>query len=243
MLDYYLVKLHGKHLQNVFDIEDLTSGGLLWRNELYHIKWTHLSGAMSRRKHYWEIGLSESKGLFSHPWIFLVRDFESTLKSAYFHATERNGTFQGTPSAFIRDSRFGIAKLVSFYNYIESVRSRTPAFHLFSYENFLENTELEFRRLVSILQLELSDSLIDEALEAGSFENMQALSLTPAYAKSIIAPVDPGRSQTYKVREGKGREHFFSDEDREYIRRVVTDLFIGMDSEEYRACLESVRKH
>jgi hypothetical protein len=172
------------------------------------------------------------------PWLVLTRNFQATLASAYFQARDRIQVFEGTPSEFLRDPRYGAIKLVTFYNLFEELRPTLGDCHVFSYETMLDDPRPHFVKVVKTLGLSVDDEMIDAVIEEASFENMKKLSVAPEYAGSVLAPTDPTRPETFKVRSaGRDKKQLFNDEDIAYIDRVVGDLFVYQDKDDYRRCL------
>ncbi len=232
MVDSYLCKTFKLSCPNVFDAEK--------QLKLVHpIEWTHISGAMIAQRPYWSIGPWDfDDTLKQAPWLVLTRNFQATLASAYFQARDRIKVFTGSPSQFVRDPRYGAAKIVSFYNQFEVLRATLKTCHLFSYEEFTRDPQPQLRRMIEALGLNVDESMIDQVIQESSFENMKRLSITPQYAGSVIAPTDPNRPETFKVRSaGRDKKELFNTDDLDYIDRVIDILFLHKDSPDYRECL------
>ena len=232
MVNSYLCRVFDLTCPNVFDAEKQLKN-------VHPIEWTHLSGAMIGKMPYWAMGPWRLDDAAKRvPWLVLTRNFHATLTSAYFQARDRIKVFQGTPSEFLRDPRYGAAKLVSFYNLFEELRPGLTDCHVFSYEDMRDDPRPVFESVIRALGLRVEDELIDEVIEASSFENMKRLSTTPAYAGSVIAPTDPTKPETFKVRSaGRSKKHLFDEDDIAYIERIVADLFLHKDKPEYSRCL------
>ena len=130
-----------------------------------------------------------------------------------------------------------VVKLVSFYNQFEELRRTLKTCHVFSYEQFTCEPQPQLRRMIEALGLRVDESLIDQVIEESSFENMKRLSITPEYDGSVIAPIDPTRPETFKVRSaGRDKKELFDTDDIAYIDRVIDDLFLHKDNPDYQAC-------
>ncbi len=232
MTDSYLCKTFDLTCPNVFDAEKQLKN-------THPIEWTHMTGAMIAKRPYWAIGQWKLDDLTRrHPWLILTRNFQATLASAYFQARDRINVFTGTPSQFLRDPRFGITKIVSFYNQLHELRSTLDTCHLFSYEQFTRDPKPPFRRMIGALGLPVDESLTDQVIEESSFENMKRLSVAPQYVGSVIAPSDPTRPETFKVRSaGRDTKELFNPDDLAHIDRVIDALFLHKDHPDYRECL------
>jgi len=231
MVNNYLCQINTLNCENVFEAENLL------KNTPHAIEWTHLSGAMILKRHYWSMGPVNIENVKNANWLLLSRNFQATLASAYFQARDRIKVFTGTPSEFLRDTRYGVIKLVSFYNMWEQIRSQLSNVHILAYENLLLDVHATFREILRGLTLPLQDDLIDQVIDQSSFDNMKQLSTQKAYEKTPLAPIDPGRPETFKVRQGGSGESIFTSEDIDYIERISETLFLAKDKPEYRFCL------
>jgi sulfotransferase family protein len=236
MIDSYRCRVFDLACPNVFDAEEKLK-------QAHPIEWTHLTGAMIEQLPYWSMGPWRLREPVKRaPWLVLTRNFQATLASAYYQARDRIKVFDGSPSVFLRDPHFGAIKLVSFYNLFEQVRPELANCHVFSYEAMMDDPRPAFERIVRALGLRVDDAMIDEAIEQSSFENMKRLSVTPAYAGSVISPTDPSRPETFKVRSaGRSRKPLFTKDDIAYIDRIVDDLFLHKDKPDYSRCLADPR--
>lgn len=237
MVNCYLCRVFDLDCANVFDAEKRLK-------QVHPIEWTHLTGAMIAKLPYWAMGPWRLDPAARRvPWLVLTRNFQATLQSAYFQARDRIKVFHGSPSAFLRDPRYGVIKLVSFYNQFEQLRPKLADCTLFSYETMLREPKTQLEQVVLKLGLSVHNDLLDEVVEASSFENMKRLSVTPAYAGSVIAPTDPNNPETFKVRSGgRDKKQLFTEDDLAYLERVIDDLFLHKDKPEYAACLGRPRK-
>ncbi len=232
MVNSYLCRVCQLDCRNVFEAEKLL-------RDRHPIEWTHLTGAMIARLPYWAMGPWKLDNTARRlPWVFLTRNFQATLASAYFQARDRIRVFDGTPSQFLRDPRNGVIKLVSFYNLFETIRPTLTNCKIISYEAVLEAPKPALKNIVETIGLPIDDTILSDVVKEASFDNMKRLSVTPEYAGTVLAPTDPTRPETFKVRSGgRDKAQLFNDEDLAYIDRVVGDLFLHQDKPEYRSCL------
>jgi Sulfotransferase domain len=232
MVDSYLCKVFDLDCPNVFDAEKQLK-------RVHPIQWTHLTGAMIAKQPYWAMGPWRlDDAVKAVPWLVLTRNFQATLASAYFQARDRVKVFSGTPSQFVRDPRYGVIKIVSFYNQFEELRPTLKTCHVFSYEQATRDPRPTFRRIIAALGLRVDDGLIGQVVTESGFENMKRLSVTPQYAGSVIAPTDPTRPETFKVRSaGRDKRELFDTEDLAYIDGVIDGVFLHKDHPDYRHCL------
>ena len=231
MVNSYWCRLHGLSVTNVFEAEKHATAPC-------RVEWTHLSAAMLMRRHYWEMGPFDLGPARSWPWLLLVRNFYATMASAYHQARDRIRVFDGPPGAFLRSPRYGVVKLVTFYNLWEQLKTQVPNHQVLCYEQLVADPVSALRRIVEAMGLPLRGDLVQGVAAEASFENMKRLSTTADYAGTVLAPKDPADPNTYKVRKGGGGgfDQLFNDEDLAYIDGIVDALLVKADAEEYQAC-------
>jgi len=233
MVNSYLCHVYSLDLPNVFAVEKKLG-------ENNSIVWTHLTGAMIMQRRYYEMGPVDIRKVHQVPWLLLVRNFYATLASAYYQARDRIKVFSGSPSQFLRSSRYGAIKLVSFFNMWEDLKPQLARTHLFAYESLAHDPRGTLSQILLALDLQPDDNLLDRVVALASFENMKELSLSPAYAGTPLAPLDPKDPNTFKVRQGagdaRGYKSLFSEEDIRYIDNVVDTLLVNKQAPYYQAC-------
>ncbi len=229
MIDDYLVRLHDLRCDHVFQAEEQL-------RQVCPIEWTHLTAAMVMRRPYWAMGPMSVRGAEAAPWLLLARDFRATLASAYFQARDRIRVFQGTPSQFLRDPRYGVIKLVTFYNLWElELRPQLKRATVLTYEAMQADPADALGRAIEALDLPQEPDLARAVAAEATFDRMKRLATTPAYAGTVLAPTDPSRPQTHKVRSaGRDAATLFADEDLAYIDRVANDLLVNKEAPYYR---------
>jgi hypothetical protein len=231
MLNDYLCRQRGLEPANVFQIENAADGS-------YPFQWTHLTAAMLMKLPYWSMGCFDRRPLAGASCVLLVRDFYATLASAYHQAVHRIRVFQGTPSEFLRSPRYGVIKLITFCNLWGEIAPSLGRREIISYDAMLEDPIEPLRRILATFDIAIDDSLIEEVVEAASFENMKRLGASPAYAGTVLAPADPNNPDSAKVRVGGKSKYdeLFTRADLAYIDRAVDDLLIDKDASHLAAC-------
>ena len=211
---------HNLKPRNVFEIEKQRSD--------YPFEWTHLTAAMVMKLPYWSMGQFDPKQLAGLRAFLLVREPCATLASAYFQATNRIRVFNGTPSEFVRSHRYGAMKLATFFNLWNEIQPAFGSTLVAQYEDALARPQSVIESLLSFLDLPMTESTVQAAIDAASFENMKRLSVTPEYAGTVIAPTDPNNPDSAKVRAGKktGYRDLFSDDDIAYIKTMMAGLCV-----------------
>jgi alcohol sulfotransferase len=223
MLDDYLARCaHAAALPNVFAIEQADG---------YPLQWTHLWAAMIARRHYWQLGPIDPKPLAAQPVLFLSRDPLDTLRSAFYQASYRVKVFDGTPAAFLRSTRYGIAKLVAFANQCDALRPALPHTADLTYEALRDDPPARLADAVAALGLPARPDLIDPVVEHASFDRMRELGATPAYHGTPLAPTDRDNPLSYKARAAgdNARDRLFDPQDIDHAHAVIDAMLVRRD--------------
>ena len=230
MIDDYLCRVRGLDTGNVFEVESRPD---------YPVQWTHLTAAMIMKLPYHSMGCFDRRPLEGTTCILMVRNFYATLASAYHQATQRIGVFTGSPSAFIRNPRYGVIKLVTFYNLWMEIAGLFRRQDVISYDQMLADPAPALRRVLAMLGEEADDSLLETVAREASLESMKRLSVMPAYAGTVLAPRDPENPDSFKIRRGGSSDvgALFSEEDLIYIERVIRDLLLLRNADWLEQCV------
>jgi hypothetical protein len=100
------------------------------------------------------------------------------------------------------------------------------------YEDLHQDTRGQFKRLLSFLEVEIQNDLIDEAISYGSFENMSRMQkegtapTSKDSGKKVIWIKDPENPEARHVRKGKIGGY------RDYLTQQECDRFEGIISQE-----------
>lgn len=140
--------------------------------------------------------------------VFLARDPRDVVVSSYYQHTRRaprfgDPTFGGSMADFVRDPVFGIETIIAFMN-IWMRNSDTPAdFLLLRYEDMVADFEREIDRVLRFVGVELSRAAVLSAVEASTFESMQAMERSDSLGAGRLRPADPSDPDSFKVRKAK----------------------------------------
>jgi hypothetical protein len=160
--------------------------------------------------------------------ILLVRDPRDVMVSCYFQETKRNMRYRGSISSFIRDERHGVDGLIHWLNVWSANRSVPSDFLLVRYEDMHVDTEGELRKVVDFLGLDgVHDSIIRQAVEFASFDNMRRMEAEDALDSARLRPGHLDDAESFKVRRGKvgGYVDYLSGEDIAYLdAKIRTEL-------------------
>jgi hypothetical protein len=226
----YKAKLYRTDLPNVFEAERKL-------RLKHHVEWTHLAG--HQKNAYYAMRPENVSLLVRTPCVFMLRNFHATLASAWFQVTQRLGKPLESKDSFLFGTEHGLMHLISFYNSWIEIEPKVGELNYVSYENLKTNTREEFSKILKLLGLPLDESLIDEALEMGSFENMKRLGASQAYEGTILAPADQSNPDSAKVRSGSSSSFrdVFTKEQVELINESIERYFVGFRDPRFTECV------
>jgi len=159
--------------------------------------------------------------------IFLTRNIKDTLVSCYFQATKRINKFSGDISEFIRSERYGVKKIVTFYNIWYDQRNMPKEFLFIRYENIHKNHFEILQRILRFISLKnIDDNIIKNAIKFSSFNNMKKMEKKGIINNDILRPRDLEDDESYKVRKGKVGDYisYLKKNDIEYINQVINEF-------------------
>ncbi len=207
--------------EKMLDIYKLTSKAGMLRTHLIH---DHTSYTESY-KHY---SLSKDKRIYANKKvIFLVRSIKDVLVSYYFHVTKRDNDFNGSISDFIRTEKYGVKRLVNFYNSWYESRNIPLEFMILRYEDMMYDSETNLIKTLKFLGLDNIDvNTIIKAVEFAKFENLKKLERDGFFNRKAMKVVNKSDDESYKMRKGKigGYEQYLNEEDIKYIDSVIQEI-------------------
>jgi hypothetical protein len=156
--------------------------------------------------------------------VFIIRDIRDVLVSHYYQFSKRENFFNGTLSDFIRDKRFGVKKIIHFYNLWYNNQKFFNGFVLIRYEEVKKNPCQEMRKVLSFLgEKNIDNNLLKFAVDYSSFDNMKKLENSGVIADSALKSKNKSDRDSSKVRKGKvgGYKDDLSSSDIIYIENAV----------------------
>jgi len=159
--------------------------------------------------------------------LFVYREIKDVLVSSYFQATKRTGRFEGPISDFIRSDKFGVKKIVTFYNSWYEQQNVPQAFMALSYEAMHENPQAALRQTLEFMgMVDIEEGLLETAVNFAAFNNMKKLESSGFFKDDKMRPKDTDDKDSYKVRKGKvgGFTEYLSQADIEYVDRTVAEM-------------------
>jgi hypothetical protein len=157
--------------------------------------------------------------------LLLGRDVRDNLVSAYFQATRRIDVWQGPISPFLRDDRYGVDKLLTFYGLWAEQRHVPAAFMFIRYEELHADTAGTLARVLPFFGIEAPSEAIAAAVDYCRFENLQRGEAEQRFRGSALVPGREGDPEAFKVRRGKvgGYVDYLSAADIDYIDTAIAD--------------------
>lgn len=97
------------------------------------------------------------------PSIGIIRDPRDVMVSYYHFTRDRKGIYSGSFAQFIRHPRYGLSTWFAHYR---SWRSRWSV--VVRFEDMLEDPSRELRRILEVLEVQLPDDVVEEAVARAS---------------------------------------------------------------------------
>ena len=167
------------------------------------IGYGHEDAAMDVQSHLME---SDKRHYGQKNVVFLVRDVRDVVVSYYFELTRRRkrSRFDGSLSEFVRDSRYGAPKIVSYYRIWQRSSGIPRRFLAVSYEELRANTSKTLAAVLSAFGVQdIDDVAADAAIASCRFDRMRAMEQTGASKHHSVRAKDRQDLNTYKTRSGK----------------------------------------
>lgn len=154
--------------------------------------------------------------------ILLLRDPRDIVVSAHLHAKYRKRVFKGTLTEYLRDPRFGIKKVIHFYNNWQSA----DVMELW-YEELSKNPKQSLTAVLSYLNVPFNEDSLHEAVYLSKLENLQEWERT-GYLEmpSASKPKHPDNIDSYYHRKGVVGDYVnhFSKRDLEYANEAMKEF-------------------
>jgi hypothetical protein len=185
---------------------------------------THNHTDKSLKIHFFDLK-QDKRAFASKRVLVLTRDPRDILVSAHLHATKRKGNFKGTLSDYIRDSRFGIKKIVRFYQ-IWRQNKHVPAAYLeIDYEDLLMDTVGTLQTVCSFLRVPYTGMSILQAVRDGHIDKLREKEASGFFAEGVGKPKRPGDPDSYYHRKGGsgGFIKYMTDDDIIYCDAVINE--------------------
>ncbi len=216
----YLVESRGVPESLLLETERATARAGLRRTAV-----THDGSEMVSRLGWAELNPDKSK--YAAANVLLVgRDIRDTLVSAFFQASKRVDMFDDSISEFIRSGRFGVRKVLTFYEHWLAGRHVPEDFLFLTYELLHRDPVSVLTRTLTFLgESDVNARGVEASVEFCAFENMRRAEAENRFDDEVLRPTDGGDPESYKLRRGVvgGYADYLSVEDVSFIDRTIAD--------------------
>ena len=182
-------------------------------------------GSAMRYNVRWQDMPRDRRGYAGKRVLLLGRDVRDNLVSAYFQATRRIDAWNGPISPFLRDERYGVDKVLTFYGIWSEQQSVPAAFMFIRYEELHADTAATLARVLPFFGIEAGADAIAAAVEYCRFDNLKQGEAEQRFRGSALVPGRDGDPEAFKVRRGKvgGYVDYLSADDILYIDTAVAE--------------------
>lgn len=156
--------------------------------------------------------------------ILLVRDPRDAIVSLFHNHTKRTVLYKEGISEFIRKPDGEFKKMIVFMNnWAEEVKNRKQGLLLIKYEDMQKDIYKELKKVLNFLNINVDDTIIDEAVRYGSFENMRKMETSGAFKDARMRPRNIDDENSYKTRKGRvgSYKEELNEEDISYLNTEI----------------------
>jgi hypothetical protein len=204
-------------------LEDLAA--LCRANALPTIHLTHAGGGL--RRPFQEDDPKSAQGFAGRKVVFVARNFEDTLVSAFHQAKFRLEFFDGDLAAYIRDETYGAKRFIRYLATWARVRKTCSAFTLVRYEDVHANAEASLKLILMACGIPAPDPVqIAAAVEFCKFENLQSMERNNAFKNKSLSARDTSKIETFKFRKGQigGSKDALTEDDIAYLNSCMAEV-------------------
>jgi hypothetical protein len=153
--------------------------------------------------------------------IFLVRDPRDTIVSYFHQLHSRDRVYRKDISAFLRDSFFGLNRILEFMNFLAQEKEKFPHLLIY-YEDMHEATADSLKQMLQFAEIPLNGEWIEESVSYGCFSNMRKLEFSGAFGDKLTAR-DSDKANSYKVRKGRVGSYVeeLNEEDTDWVESQI----------------------
>ncbi len=224
----WLRVLIGRYLSLKYNLPEdlmLQTEEITTASGLPKVSFTHEGWGMRDEKTYTE--LTRDKSQYGTKKVILIgRDVKDTLVSAYFQATKRINVFEGTLSEFIVSEKFGVLKVLGFYDVWLKNRHIPQSFLFISYEELHQDPHNTLLKVLNFIgETDTNQNLLEQSVEYSSFNNLKKMETENKFKSNIMRPKNSDDPESYKVRKGKvgGYTEYLSEEDQVFIDKTIEE--------------------
>lgn len=169
--------------------------------------------------------------------LLLARDPRDVVTSCYYQASRRRRLFRGSLSAFVRHPRYGIRKILTWYDIWHRNRGVPRAFAVVRYEDLRRDPAAGLGAVLRFMGVaEPDERAVEAAVEYARFDNMRKMEEGRTFRSGRMRPGRGGGAQSLKTRRGKvgGYTDELAPEDVAYCEAALAELGYPFAAEEGR---------
>lgn len=149
--------------------------------------------------------------------IYLLRNPFDVMVS-YYNFTINLSGYKGDFFKFVKSKKYGIQSWKEHVISWIKVTDQSKRIHILRYEDLLKNTYEEIKNIVTNLGLVIDDSIIKQAIEQSSIENMKK-------TEEFYRKHSPNYTVSFIGKEGKiPKEKLLTDDIKQYILKETEDI-------------------
>ena len=166
--------------------------------------------------------------------VLITRYPLDALVSSWFQFRYRGKvSYKGDLETFLEDPVLGLEKLITFHNVWAEWQDAVREILLLRYEDMSLDTRSQLQRLLKFLNIEVNLSMVNEAVEYASFNNMKKIEMSgraPRYKSSglnVFATGDAKNPNTHHLRRGivgGYKDHLKSDLWEKYEAQIANKM-------------------
>ena len=212
----WLRQILGHYVINQFNLNEDPKAIFKWSK-----KYSNIPTVVSRHK----LRLIDKILFFNTKIIFLIREPRDTVVSLYHWETNRGNLRSMNISNFIRDTRYGINRIIRHLNTTMIYADKKKFSHILTYEELHKNTKLTLNNLLNFLNININDVNISKAIQKASFSNMRSEELSGNYT---LKKDQFNNENAFKTRKGRigSYKNELSQEDVNFCNAEIKKNFI-----------------
>ena len=153
-----------------------------------------------------------------------VAPYLKNLETEVSDYKERLKPYEGDLNSYVYEEVGSLATVIKYYNIWAENRDLPSGLLLVRYEDLHQQTAAQLKRVLEFVGVtDVSQAVIDEAVQFASFNNMRKMEAENQFNSFKLRPTDPNDQESYKTRKGKigGYLDYLDDPQIEYINSEI----------------------